>query len=240
MKMFKKILAIAKLLLLLLIAVGIPLLILFRYPEFLNNFRSFDAVNALIERSDGFLLPFFAGLQVFQVIVSIIPAQAVQIAAGYAYNFWIAYLVCIIGLCVGTVATYFIAKLLGRDAMHLLFGEERINRFVDKLNSKKAYILLFIIFLIPGIPKDLFAYAAGISQMNAFAFFIISIVARTPALMASILFGGMLRGGSYVGMILLGIALAALCVLGLKFHTKLADAANRFYDRTARGVGGKA
>jgi uncharacterized membrane protein YdjX (TVP38/TMEM64 family) len=218
--------------LLIFIVVGVPLLILFRYPELLNEFTSFESVNALIERSGGFLLPLFAGLQVFQVIVSIIPAQAVQIAAGYAYNFWIAYLVCVVGLCVGTVATYFIAKLLGRDAMHLLFGEERIGRFVDKLNSKKAYILLFIIFLIPGIPKDLFAYAAGISQMNAFAFFLISVVARTPALMASILFGGMIRSGSHVGMIILALALATLCVLGLKFHNKLADAANRFYDKT--------
>jgi uncharacterized membrane protein YdjX (TVP38/TMEM64 family) len=115
--------------------------------------------------------------------------------------------------------------------MRLIFGEERIGQFVDKLNSKKAYILLFIIFLIPGIPQDLFAYAAGISQMNALAFFLISIVARTPALMASVMFGGMMRSGSYVGMIILGVVIIICCILGLKFHTRLADVANRFYDR---------
>jgi uncharacterized membrane protein YdjX (TVP38/TMEM64 family) len=237
MSKLKKIAAIAKLMLLIGIAVGIPLLLYLRHPEILAEFKSPESVNALLERRKGFMLPFFVGLQMFQVIVSVIPAQAVQIAAGYAYNFWIAYLVCVAGLVIGTVVTYFIAKLLGRDAMRLLFGAERIGKFVDKLNSKKAYILLFIIFLIPGIPKDIFAYAAGISQMNAPAFFLISLVARTPPLMASILFGNMIRSGSYVGMIVMGVVIAALCALGLKFHNKLADAANRFYERV---VGEKA
>jgi uncharacterized membrane protein YdjX (TVP38/TMEM64 family) len=226
-----KILAVAKFLLLIVIAVGVPLLLWFRHPEFVDNFRSFDSVNALIEERTAAMLLFFLALQIFQVIVSVIPAQAVQIAAGYAYNFWIAYLVCVAGLVAGTVLTYFIAKLLGRDAMHLLFGEERIAGFVDKLNSKKAYILLFIIFLVPGIPKDIFAYAAGLSEMKALAFFLISLVARTPALMASILFGGMIRSGSRMGMIILGAAIVLLFLLGLKFHDKLAELVNRFYDR---------
>jgi uncharacterized membrane protein YdjX (TVP38/TMEM64 family) len=218
--------------LLIVIVIGIPVLIYFRHPEILANFKNLESVNALLDERGDMLLPLFVVLQVFQVVVSVIPAQAIQIASGYAYNFWIAYAVCIIGLFVGTVLTYFIAKLLGRDAMRLIFGEERIGRFVDKLNSKKAYILIFIIFLIPGIPKDLFAYAAGISQMNALAFFLISVVARTPALMASVMFGGMLRSESYVGMIILGLVIIALFILGLKFHGKLADAANRFYERT--------
>jgi uncharacterized membrane protein YdjX (TVP38/TMEM64 family) len=235
LRKIRKILAIAKLLLLVVIAVGVPLLIWFRHPEILDNFRSLDSVNALLEERKTGMLWLFAGLQVFQVIVSVIPAQAVQIAAGYAYNFWIAYLVCVAGLVSGTVLTYFIAKLLGRDAMRLLFGEERIAGFVDKLNSKKAYILLFIIFLVPGIPKDIFAYAAGLSEMKALAFFLISLIARTPALMASILFGGMIRSGSRMGMIILGAAIVLAFLLGLKFHGKLAEFVNRFYDRMVGG-----
>jgi uncharacterized membrane protein YdjX (TVP38/TMEM64 family) len=235
MKKLKKIAAVAKFLLLIGIAIGLPVLIWLRHPEILNDFKSLESINAMLERREGFLFPFFIGLQVFQVIVSIIPAQAVQITAGYVYNFWIAYLSCALGLLIGTVATYFIAKLLGRDAIRLFFGAERIDKFIDRLNSKKAYILLCVIFLIPGIPKDLFAYAAGISQMNAFAFFSISLAARTPPLMASILFGGMMRSGSYIGMIVLAAVLAALFILGLKFHHRLADIANRFYERTVGG-----
>ncbi|MDR2770797.1 MAG: VTT domain-containing protein [Clostridiales Family XIII bacterium] len=232
---FKKITAIFKFLLLIGIAIGLPLLLYFRYPEILNEFRDIESINAMAETREGFLFPFFVGLQVFQVIVSIIPAQAVQIAAGYVYNFGIAYIACVAGLLIGTVVTYFIAKLLGRDAMQLLFGTERIDKFVDKLNSKRAYILLFIVFLIPGIPKDIFAYAAGISRMNVFAFFLISLVARTPALMASVLFGGMMRSGSYMGMIVLGAIIAILCILGLKFHNKLADIVNGFYEKLVGG-----
>jgi uncharacterized membrane protein YdjX (TVP38/TMEM64 family) len=234
----RKIIAIAKLLLLIIIAAGIPLLIYFLHPEMIEGFKSFDSVREMIRERGDILVPWFMFFQIFQVIVSIIPAQAIQIASGYIYNFWIAYVICITGLLAGTVITYFIAKLLGRDAMLLIFGEERIGKFVDKLNSKKAYIALAIIFLIPGLPKDLFAYAAGISQMKASAFFLISIVARTPAVMASILFGGMMRSRSYDGMIVMAVIIAALCLLGIKYHEKLADFANRLYDKHVAGKGG--
>jgi uncharacterized membrane protein YdjX (TVP38/TMEM64 family) len=227
----KKAFAIVKFALLITLVIGAPLLIYFLHPEVIAYFKSLESINELLNERKDMLLPLFFVLQIFQVVVSVIPAQAVQIAAGYAYNFWIAYIVSITGLLAGSVITYFIAKLLGRDALRLIFGEERIGKFVDRLNSKKAYIALFIIFLIPGLPKDLFAYAAGISQMNALAFFAISAIARTPALMASNMFGGMLRSHSYVGMIILGAIIAVIFILGIKYHSKLSDLVDRLYDR---------
>ncbi|MDR3295719.1 MAG: VTT domain-containing protein [Clostridiales Family XIII bacterium] len=233
----QKILAIAKLLVLLGIVAGIPLFIFLRNPALLNHFKSPASISALLDQYKWGSVLFFIVLQVFQVIVSVIPGQAIQIAAGYSYHFWSAYFVTLAGVGAGTVLTYNLARLLGKDAMHLIFGEERIGKFIGTLNSKKAYTAIFIIYLIPGIPKDLFIYAAGISEMKGVAFIPITLAARTPALMASVLFGGMLRNGSYAGMAVMAAAVLVLLGLGVKYRAALTEWMNRAYDRFVAGAG---
>jgi uncharacterized membrane protein YdjX (TVP38/TMEM64 family) len=228
---FRNLIAVLKLLFLIGIIVGVPLLIYLRNPEILKNFKDSETINALIARHKGIMLLIFFALQVFQVVIPVVPGQAIQIAAGYSCNFWLAYASAIFGLGFGSVLGYFLAKLLGRDALRLIFGEERIEKFVDTLNSKKAYVALFVIFLIPGVPKDLFTYAAGLSEMKLRAFIPISLTARTPALMASILFGGMMRTGSIAGMIIMAAVVLIVFILGLKFRKKLTDYAEHLYQK---------
>ncbi|MDR1571855.1 MAG: VTT domain-containing protein [Clostridiales Family XIII bacterium] len=232
-KKLEKIIAIAKLLALVGIVAGIPLLVWLRYPGIIEDLSSLEAVNALLARHRAGSAAFFLGLQIFQVLVSVIPGQAIQIAIGYAYGIGSGYLLALAGIGAGTAVTYFVARALGRDAMSLIFGEERFGRFVDALNGRRAFIALFVVFLIPGLPKDLFAYAAGLSSMRPALFIGVSLAARSPALLASLAFGEMARDGSYAGMIALAAAAAALCILGLRFRGRLLAALEALYCRFA-------
>ena len=63
--------------------------------------------------------------------------------------------------------------------MHLIFGEEKIKSMLETLNSKKAVVLVFLIFLIPGVPKDLCNYVAGLSEMKLKPFLIVSLIGRS-------------------------------------------------------------
>jgi uncharacterized membrane protein YdjX (TVP38/TMEM64 family) len=173
------------------------------------------------------------GLQVFQIIVSILPGQALQFAAGYAYHFWLGFLFSILGVTMGTVITFYLARLLGKDALHVIFGEEKFNKFVHTLNSKRSYIVLFVIFLIPGIPKDLFTYAAGVSEIRIVPFLLLSLIGRTPAMIGSILMGNMFYNGSYTGLIFMGAAAVILFVAGIIKRDKMIKLTDRFYDRMA-------
>lgn len=101
------------------------------------------------------------------------------------YGFWLGYLYSLIGAFLGSVLTYYIAKILGHDAMHLTFGEEKIKSMLETLNSKKAVVLVFLIFLIPGVPKDLCNYVAGLSEMKLKPFLIVSLIGRSPGMMAA-------------------------------------------------------
>lgn len=226
------ILTILKFAVLLFIVIGIPLLVYFNNPEIINHFKSLEAVNAMLDEYKTGSIFVYIGIQVFQIIVSVIPGQIIQFAAGYAYNFWLGYLFSIIGIGLGTLITFYIAKFLGTDFIHMVFGEERLGRYVERLNSKKGMTILFILFLIPGVPKDMLSYAAGVSEIRFFPFLIINLVARTPALMGTILIGTFFRSHSYVGMyIMIGVAVV-MFVLGLIFKDKVMKQLDKFYDRT--------
>lgn len=230
-KRIRNILSIVKFSLLLAIIMFVPLYIYFAHPEIADNFKSLENVNAFLERYSTASVFVYIGLQVVQIVISVIPGQALQFAAGYAYSLWLALLSSLAGICLGTVITFYLAKFLGRDAMHLIFGEKKLHEFVSLLNSKKAYTVLFLIFLIPGLPKDLFSYAAGISKMNMSVFLIISMTARAPALIGSLVIGRMFRNESYTGMIILIAAAVILCVLGLFFRNKILSFADRYYEK---------
>lgn len=225
---------ILKLIILLVVVVGIPLYITIYHREFISQFDSLDTVNAYLEKYKTASVFVYIGIQIMQIVVSIVPGQPMQFAAGYAYAFGLGYLYSIIGAAIGTILTFYLARSLGKDALHLIFGEKRIAKFIARLNSKRAFILVFVIFLIPGLPKDLFAYAAGVSEMKLRVFLIISLVGRTPGMMCSIMIGSMFNRGSYFGIVALTIIAVVLCVWGIKNHEKLTQMMDKWYEKLVK------
>lgn len=230
-KKTKVILSMLKLLLLLIIVVGIPLYVFFYQREFLERFKSFDDIIAFLQTYKTESIFVYIGVQIMQIVISIIPGQAFQFAAGYLYTFFPGLFFSIIGSILGTLISFYLAKLLGKDAMHLLFGEERMRYFIQRLNSKKAYTIVFFIYLIPGFPKDLLSYAAGVSEMKFRPFLIFSLVGRIPGMAGSLLIGSLFFKEHYISMAIIGILAVLIFILCIVFRKKLNEWLDRFYDK---------
>ena len=162
----KKIIAILKLILLVLIVAGIPA---FLYLKYGSGVFSKDTAYSVIDylrqnRKIAFLL--IIGLQIIQVVICVLPGQPIQFAASYMFGVARGYLFSIIGAVIGTTISFYLAKLLGSEAMHLFFGEEKVKEYQRRLNSGRGLLIAFLIYLIPGVPKDLVSYAAGISEIR--------------------------------------------------------------------------
>jgi uncharacterized membrane protein YdjX (TVP38/TMEM64 family) len=230
-KRLRTLVSIIKLLILGGIVIGLPVYVYFTYPELIDRFRSLDEINQFLLQYKTASIFAYIGLQIFQIVVSVLPGQALQFAAGYAYGFWLGLLYSIIGVALGTVITFYLARLLGKGALHVIFGEERFSKFVHTLNTKRSFIILFVIFLIPGIPKDLFTYAAGVSEMRVVPFLLLSLTGRMPAMMGSVMMGKMFYNGSYIGLIILGAVAVVLFIMGILHRDKLLVWTDRFYSR---------
>ena len=217
--------------LLLIIIVGIPLYIYFCHHEVIDQVSSIENVQALLDEYKGYSILVYILAQIVQIIICIIPGQWLQFAAGYAFGFWLGLLFSLIGATIGAFVSYYLAKLLGQGILYLLFDEDQMNHFIEKLNSKKAIVAVFVIYLIPGLPKDACSYAAGISNMKLKAFLIVSLIGRTPAMAGSLLIGNQVGIGSYTAAIIIGIAAVILCVSGVIFRNKITDLLDKIYDK---------
>nr|MQY76707.1 TVP38/TMEM64 family protein [Spirochaeta sp.] len=129
-------------------------------------FASTEALRAWIA-SLGFIAPLaFVGLQCLQVIIFIIPGEVPQIAGGYLFGLWWGSLLSVSGIIIGSAVNFMLARLLGLPFVRLLFSPEKIEYAGRIATSPRARISMFLLFLIPGIPKDILCYGAGLTPLN--------------------------------------------------------------------------
>lgn len=209
----KRILAYLKFALLLMILIGIPV---FLYLKFGSEIFSKDAAGNLIaylKANRKYAFPLIILIQMIQVIVCILPGQPIQFASSYMFGIMPALLLSLIGALIGTTITFYMAKALGRDMVSIIFGKNKVDEYHRKLNSGKGLALAGLIYLIPGVPKDLVSYVAGISDMKYKPFIIISSIARIPGMLGSLLLGSFVERGDYGSIAILCAAVAIILII---------------------------
>lgn len=223
----KKAAAILKMLLLIGILVGIPAYILFCQRHILTDMKSFSTVVSYLRtyKKESFLLYLVA--QILQILISFLPGEVFQFAAGYLFGVIPGLILSVIGATLGTLITFYVAKFLGEDALALFIKPEKLVKYRKMMNSERAYIATFFIYLIPGTPKDICCYIAGISDMKPRPFILLSQAGRIPGMLGSLIFGAMYMDRNYKVMIALGIVVLAVILICLIRRKDL----NRFIDR---------
>jgi uncharacterized membrane protein YdjX (TVP38/TMEM64 family) len=152
----------------------------------------------------------FMAIQVVQVVVFVIPGEVPQIAGGYLFGIWLGALYSITGILIGSAASFFLSRLLGVPFVHALFPKEQVERVERFLDSRRSKSVFFLLFLIPGIPKDVLCYVAGLSPMR-FVFFIgASFAGRLPGILGSVIIGDAAAEKQWI---LAGIILGAAALL---------------------------
>lgn len=210
-----------------LLIVVIPLILFLTNRELFSQFESIEEVENFIGSYGHLSGLVYIGFQILQVIISLIPGEVFQVAAGFLFGpFWgIVY--ALIGCAIGEAIAFGLARVLGRDFVRLFLSEEQFEKYSSRLNSNRGYTLCFILYLIPGIPKDILCYVAGASEIRFLPFLIISMVGRLPGLIGSIAMGALVDSGQYL---FAGIILALACiiaVIGFIFRERLSDYIDR-------------
>jgi len=216
---------------LLIVLIGIPFYVFYNQRELLQTFDSLESVTSFLLAYKSASAFAYVGSQILQIAIFIIPGQAIQLAGGYLFSFWLGFLLTFAGILLGTILTFYLARILGKDAVHLMVGEEKTRHYIEKLNSKRSLIIIFIIYLIPGIPKDAVTYIAGVSDIEVRAFVLISMLGRLPAMIGGVMIGSMLSDGSYLGVILLTIAFCIFFGLGIAFKDRILAKSDQLYKR---------
>lgn len=209
----KRVLAYLKFALLLIILIGIPV---FLYLKFGAEIFSKDAAGELLaylKANRKYAFPLIILIQMIQVIVCILPGQPIQFASSYMFGVLPSLILSLIGAVIGSTVTFYLAKLLGRDMLSIIFDKDTVDDYHRKLNSGKGLAIVGLIYLIPGVPKDLVSYVAGISDMKFKPFILVSNIARIPGMLGSLLLGTFVERGDYRSIAILCVTVALILLL---------------------------
>ena len=162
----------------------------------------------------------FILLQVIQVVVAPIPGGPIEFLGGYVFGVWAGMLYSTIGLILGSWIAFTIARIFEKRAVEKFVSPELRKRF-DYLIGHEGVILSFLLFLIPGFPKDALCYILGLTPMHLGIFLIISTIGRIPGTLMAILQGAKIYQHQYkTFLILLGIS-ALLILVFYIYHENI-------------------
>lgn len=122
-----------------------------------------------------------------QVMLAVIHDGPMQIAGGFAFGPVGGTLLFLLGFELGSVISFLLARRFGRVVVGLFYSEERYERFFSKIKGRNLYILTFLLYLVPGTPKDMMNYCFGTTKIKLAYFLLISGVARAPAVLLTIM-----------------------------------------------------
>ena len=185
----------------------------FSQDDFRDYIQSFGAAGPLV----------LLGLQFVQVFVAMIPGELLETAAGYAFGPWMGTAICYLGVGLASALIFVLTRRYGVKLVEIFVPLEKINELRFLNTERKRNNLIFLLYFIPGTPKDLLTYFVGLTDIKLSTFLVLSMIARIPSVISST-FGGHLLGEERYGgaIILYGITglVSALGLLGYNVYLK--------------------
>jgi uncharacterized membrane protein YdjX (TVP38/TMEM64 family) len=164
----------------------------------------------------------FIGLQALQVIIAPIPGELTGILGGYLFGERVGLFHSTIGLTVGSVAAFAVGRWFGAHYVQKFVSPD-IWRKMGFIVEAEGAILCFIIFLVPGLPKDMACYLFGLSPMPFWVFTLVSTLGRIPGTWILSAQGARTESGDYVLVILLTAIVVAVALPLYYYRNRLIE-----------------
>ncbi|MBQ4631692.1 MAG: TVP38/TMEM64 family protein [Clostridia bacterium] len=215
LKRKKRIIALLSLAVVLLLMV---FLAYFVVVKFFSHAKSGEEFREFIQGYGGYGFLVAIALQIIQVFIALIPGEAVEIGLGYAFGWFNGTLLCLVGVAIGSALIFLLTKKFGLRLVELFVSTEKINELKFINTEEKMKRFTFIVFFIPGTPKDLLTYFVGLTRMSLGEFLTITMFARIPSVVSSTVGGNFIGDGKYVEAVVLFVITAIISLLGLKLY----------------------
>lgn len=169
----------------------------------------------------------FTGMVILQVIVAVIPGEPLEIAAGYAFGAVEGTILCVLGTFLGGILVFLLVRRFGLRAVEIFFPPEKLQRLRFLHNERRLARWVFLIFFLPGTPKDVMCYFVGLTSMPLRTWALISAVARLPSIITSTVGGNALGMGEYTFAIIVFAATLVISSIGLLLYRAVCSARER-------------
>lgn len=164
------------------------------------------------------LIFFFANF--LQVVIAIIPGEPFELAAGYAFGALEGTIICMAAIYAASIFIFLLVKRFGRPVIELFFEAEKIDQVRLFREPGRLNILMYLLLFIPGTPKDILTYLAGLTPMRLSSWLVI-LSARLISVVTSTVSGGLLGTQNYVFGIVVFTVTAVVAGIGIMYYKRL-------------------
>ncbi|OPY07628.1 MAG: TVP38/TMEM64 family inner membrane protein YdjZ [Syntrophus sp. PtaB.Bin001] len=151
--------------------------------EFINSFQPYGEV-------------VFIALQILQVVAAPIPGEVTGIIGGFLYGPLLGIIYSTLGLTIGSWIAFVLARTFGLPLVEKTVKSEILERY-DYLMKHQGILVSFVLFLIPGFPKDCLCYILGLSHIRTGQFLLISTMGRLLGTILLTVSGSYVRSNQY-------------------------------------------
>ena len=158
------------------------------------------------------------GLLLVKALFIFLPGEPLEILAGMCYGVFGGLFVVYVGIIISTCLIFLLVRIFGRNFVYTFVSQEKIEKLEKSklFKSQKLEIILMILFIVPGTPRDLLVYLGAITMASPFKFILISMIARFPSLISSTIVGSNLLEGRWFFSV--GIYLISFAISGIVFY----------------------
>lgn len=167
----------------------------------------------------GFLI--LLAMQFMQIVVAFIPGEVVQMAAGMMYGPWLGAAVVLLGCIISSAFVFAVVHRLGASFVRDMVPTKYLDKFNAFEESGKLSIVVFILFLIPAMPKDTFTYLVPLTNMRMRDFLVLSNVGRIPSIVISTYAANGLVDGNITQSIIIFAVVAVIAIVAIVFRDKI-------------------
>ena len=167
------------------------------------------------------------GIQLLQIFVAFIPGEPVELMLGYIWGPWLGTFTCLLGIFIGTSVIYLFVKLFGVKFVRRMVGERDLSRYKFLNNRSHAELTVFVLFFIPGTPKDALTYIAPLAPIPTVSYLMITTFARIPSVLTSTVLGDSIASGNYFLAVVVFVITALISVLGIILGNRFIEKRNK-------------
>lgn len=161
------------------------------------------------------------GINIVQVLLAFLPGEPVELASGYAFGFWEGTALCLVASGLATSMIYWATRRWGWKLVGLFFDRSLFDRFSWLKSAKRLELIMFIVFLIPGTPKDFLTYFVGLTNMRFLPVVLIATFGRIPSIVTSTIAASAVGSGNWPLVACTLVASAFLLAVGGLMYRRL-------------------
>lgn len=163
----------------------------------------------------------YIGIVILQIAIAFIPGEPFEIAAGYTFGALPGSLLCLLAESLGSILVLLLVKEFGIRLLEVFFDRNKIESLGFLKSSDKRIVLFLLLFLLPGTPKDLLCYFAGLTDIPLAVLIFICTVCRIPSIITSTVGGDALGTGNYGFAAIMFAITLAISLAGVLIYNRL-------------------